>query len=419
MRSPLDSGFDPEGHPAICARQADAGFLAAALVASRQDVLATFSAFEAALPGLTVPQQDSLNPPLWELGHMGWFQEFWIARNPQRAFGHRANADAPRSTPQRADADALYDSGKVPHASRWSLPLPGAQATSADLATQLEQTLAHLQTVSHQSPQQADALYFFRLALLHEDMHHEAALHTAQNLGVAVGDARWQASAVKTASKPIPLAACDFVLGSQPHGLSAGFVFDNELTAHKVALPATQIDSQVLRWAEYLPFVEDGGYANPRWWCEAGQAWLAAEKPTSPRYTRREGWTWQRCAYGVWQNLDLHLPACHLTAFEASAWCRWAGRRLPSEAEWERAAVNLPADFDWGQVWEWTASAFLPYPGFVAHPYRDYSAPWFGPRWVLRGGSFMTQARMRHPRYRNFFAAHRNDVPAGFRTCSL
>jgi EgtB-related family protein len=92
---------------------------------------------------------------------------------------------------------------------------------------------------------------------------------------------------------------------------------------------------------------------------------------------------------------------------------------LPTEAEWERAALQRPDEFAWGQVWEWTASPFLPYPGFEAHPYRDYSAPWFGSRRVLRGGSFMTQPRMRHPRYRNFFMAHRNDVPAGFRSCRL
>ena len=113
----------------------------------------------------------------------------------------------------------------------------------------------------------------------------------------------------------------------------------------------------------------------------------------------------------------------HLNAFEAQAFCTWAGRRLPTEAEWECAALTLDntlADpFQWGDVWEWTASPFAPYPGFVAHPYRDYSQPWFDGRPVLRGGSFGTQPRMKHPRYRNYFPAERNDIFAGFRTCAV
>jgi EgtB-related family protein len=112
-------------------------------------------------------------------------------------------------------------------------------------------------------------------------------------------------------------------------------------------------------------------------------------------------------------------PAAHVTRHEADAWCRWAGRRLPTEAEWERAAVTQPQAMRWGDVWEWTASPFAPYPGFEAHPYRDYSAPWFDGRPVLRGASFMTQPRMKHPRYRNYFPAYRNDVPAGFRSCAI
>ena len=393
------------------ARNADAAWLAASLRASRQDTLSTFATLEHSLAQLTVPQRETLNPPLWELGHIGWFQEFWIGRNPLRFAGAAADPDAPRLPGVRAQSDALYDSSKVPHDTRWSLPLPGADGTRGDLAEQLQGTLAWLREAEGSDA----ALYFFRLALFHEDMHHEAALYMAQSLGVPIDDPRWQAAALPDEGRQLSFEAGPWSLGKA----GPGFAFDNELASHTAALPATSIDCRVMRWAEFLPFVESSGYQQPQWWDDAGAAWMAAERPLAPRYLRREGATWQQWRHGTWRALDLRQPACHLTAHEAQAWCRWAGRRLPTEAEWERAAIERPGEFAWGQVWEWTASPFLPYPGFEPHPYRDYSAPWFGTRRVLRGASFMTQPRMRHPRYRNFFMAQRNDVPAGFRSCQM
>ncbi len=196
---------DLNSSPAEQARRGDAIALAAALQASRRDTLATFAAYESALPGLRVPQHAELNPPLWELGHIGWFQDFWLARSPNHAQGHRADPNAPRRAARRADADALYDSSRVPHDSRWALPLPDAETTRADLQAQLETSLELLGTVDDASAARDDALYFFRLALLHEDMHHEAALYMAQALGVPITDARWQAV-------NLPLPACAPVL---------------------------------------------------------------------------------------------------------------------------------------------------------------------------------------------------------------
>ncbi|HOB96548.1 MAG TPA: selenoneine synthase SenA [Aquabacterium sp.] len=392
-------------------RTADASTLAAALQASRQDTLAHVARLRAALPGLQVPQRPTLNPPLWELGHIGWFQEFWLARNPQRADGASADPLAPRAAPLRPGADALYDSSAVPHASRWTLPLPDADATLADLAAQLQQTLRLLASAGADDA----ALYFFRLALAHEDMHHEAGLYMAQALGIAVDDARWQAPRLAGPPAPLSFVAGAWLLGSR----GPGFAFDNEQGAHAVDLPATCIDAQAVRWAEFLPFAEAGGYADARLWTAAGNAWRLATGATTPLHLRRIDGAWQQWRHGRWQALDLAEPACHLTAHEAAAWCRWAGRRLPAEAEWERAAVTGGPAFRWGDAWEWTASTFAPFPGFTAHPYRDYSQPWFDGRPVLRGGSFLTQPRMKHPRYRNFFPSHRNDVPAGFRSCAL
>ncbi|MBL8344536.1 MAG: SUMF1/EgtB/PvdO family nonheme iron enzyme [Rubrivivax sp.] len=402
---------------AVTAREGRAEDLTLALRESRRDTLATFGAYEAALPDLLVPQRAELNPPLWELGHIGWFQEFWIGRNPARHLGPRADPDTPRRPPGRAHADALYHSSQVPHGTRWSLPLPTAQATRADLAGQLAQTLQCLEDL----PDEDEALYFHRLALLHEDMHHEAALYMAQGLGIAIADPRWQPRALPAPRGELAFDAGTWTLG-MPH--PRGFAFDNEVGAAEVEVPALRIDAQVVRWGEFMPFVDEGGYEARRFWSEAGWAWLQARAATearSPRHVRRAlglgGWECWR--HGRWIPLDPCLAARHLTLHEAEAWCRWAGRRLPSEAEWERAALTRPEAFEWGEVWEWTASPFQPFVGFEPHPYRDYSAPWFDGRPVLRGASFMTQPRMKHPRYRNFFQAHRNDVPAGFRSCAI
>ena len=393
------------------ARRGDARALAVALQGSRRDTLATLAHYEAAFgPALAVPQRPTLNPPRWELGHIGWFQEFWIARNPQRHRGVRADPGAARPPSIRANGDALYDSSRVAHATRWGLPLPDAEATRADLARQLDTTLQLLAATADED----DALYFFRLALAHEDMHHEAALYMARHLDIDGPDARWAPRRSAQPAGELDVPAGLHRLGSQ----GPGFVFDNELAAQQLPVEAFCIDRRARTWRDVLPFAEAGGYADARWWTEAGWQWRQQSGATAPRYLRRDGDTWLERRHGRWQPLDLDLPASHLTAHEAAAWCRWAGRRLPTELEWERAAALHPQAFEWGQVWEWTASAFAPYPGFEPHPYRDYSAPWFDGRQVLRGASHLTQPRLRHPGYRNFFTADRNDIAAGLRSCA-
>ena len=380
--------------------------------------MATFAALQSALTdsGRCVPQQPRFNPPLWELGHIGWFQAHWLARQPEaeRRRGWDADPDVRRLPAPRRNADALYDSSHVRHPTRWRLPLPAADATRADLQQQLDDSLALIAGL----PDDDRALYFARLVLLHEDMHHEAALYMAQSLGLSITDRRWQAAPLPEPGAALVFDAARWQLGSES---GDGFAFDNELPAHATDVGAVAIDAQVVRWAEYLPFIEQGGYADRSQWSEAGRAWLAQQPATAqPLHLQRDAsGAWQRCVFGTWQMLDPALPACHLTAFEAEAWCAWAGRRLPTEGEWERAALTRPEDFLWGDVWEWTASRFDAYPGFVPHPYRDYSAPFFGSRPVLRGASFATQPRLRHARYRNYFNADRNDIFAGFRSCAL
>jgi gamma-glutamyl hercynylcysteine S-oxide synthase len=420
---PDSNFFVQRWQAAHAARTANAGALAVMLQQSRARTLALVEAYQASLgDSLVVPYSPQLNPPLWELGHIGWFQEFWLARNPQRALGVLADPEVPRRDSLLAQADSLYNSSLVPHTSRWHLPLPNLQVTQAFLKDSLAATLALLAS----EPEDDAALYFYRLALFHEDMHGEAAVYMAQALGIELPPhlrgARGQDTRPRLDALSLP--AIVWTLGyardSQPVSQAPGFAFDNELSPYEVSLNSYSIDSKPVSWARYLPFVEAGGYEDPSHWSLEGWPWRCAQTQACPRYLRRSAAGasnsgWERQLFGQWQTLDVTAPACHLSFFEAQAWCSWAGRQLPTEAQWECAAMTAP-DFHWGSVWEWTASTFNPYPGFVPHPYRDYSAPWFGDRPVLRGASSATSERMAHPRYRNYFTPERNDLHAGFRS---
>lgn len=401
---------------ATAARHADADLLRSALADTRARLLRQFAAYERALgaSGYAVPLSAELNPPLWELGHVGWFEEYWIARFGQRHLGIDSDPATPRAASVVARADAMYHSGLVPHDSRWRLDLPDADRTQRDLQRIRERTLRLLDIAGGDDA----ALYFFRLALFHEDMHREAWVYMAQTLGFEPDVEQVGPLASPLDGQRWQLPGGTVAIGSEP----GGFAFDNELGRHELRLADFEIDRAPVSWARYLEFVQAGGYAEPRWWTPEGWAWRKACNAAGPRYlAREEGGPWMQRRFGRLTELDVAAPALHLTAHEARAWCRWAGRRLPTEAEWEHAAAcagSTGEAFDWGQVWEWTASAFTPYPGFEPHPYRDYSAPWFDGRPVLRGASFATAPRMRSARYRNFFPAERNDIFAGFRSCA-
>jgi gamma-glutamyl hercynylcysteine S-oxide synthase len=381
----------------------------AALLAARGRTLSLAEDFQRASgtahPG--IPYAPELNPPLWELGHVAWFQEWWIARNRQRAHGVACDPGHERAPSLLPLADAWYDSSRVAHRTRWELPLPDRHATRDYLDRTLAQTLELLDALAPDAND--ELLYFFRLVTLHEEMHAEAATYMAETLGIAVRAA--PPPGIQADAAQLQLPAQRVRIGSG----AAGFAFDNELHSHEVALDSVSIDAQPVSWARFLPFVEAGGYEQRQWWSDAGTEWLGRQPARHPARLQLAGGAWQQRRGGRWLPLDPQHAAVHLSAHEADAWCRWAGRRLPSEAEWECAAHTLAA-FSWGQVWEWTASVFEPYPGFEPHPYRDYSAPWFGSRRVLRGACPATSPALAHARYRNFFEPHRNDTFAGFRS---
>ncbi len=394
-------------------------------------------------PQLFGPKLPIVNPVLWELGHVAWFQERWCLR---------LRADESLSESLLDGADVLYDSATVEHDTRWDLPLPSRSATLDYQDLVLERVLARLE----REPDNEWFLYFAQLASFHEDMHAEAFHYTRQTLGYP--DPLNGAPAAK--AKKLEGDA-EIPGGTYPVGASrnSGFHFDNEKWAHPVQLRPFRIARAAVTNRQFLEFVREGGYRRREWWSDEGWRWKEEARAAAPRYwAEKDGVRLER-RFDKWVKLEDELPVMHVNWHEANAYCRYARRRLPSEAEWEvaasfsgdgarrrypwgeRAGDGTPANLGGsgrapvgafaegdsfggcrqmlGNVWEWTSSVFGPYPGFVCDPYREYSEPWFGTHKVLRGGSFTTPARLVSNTWRNFYTPDRGDVFAGFRTCAL
>jgi len=352
-----------------------------------------------------VPYHPGINPPRWEYGHLAWFTEWWVLRD---AYWNERDELVTRAPSMLRGADDWFDSGRIPHADRWTLDLPALDEVQAYVQRVLDAVRAKLSATDVRD------VYAFRLALFHEDMHGEALAYMRQTL-----DYSWPLPdgmpSLGVPSGDVAIPGGVFAVGSTRDD---AFVFDNEKWAHEVTLSPVSMSRQCVSNASYAEFVDAGGYRSTQWWSEQGRAWLAAQGITQPVRWRNARGRWEHRWFRRWEPLPHEAPVCHVNAYEAEAYCRWANRRLPTEAEWERAAtLDL---IDWGgSVWEWMADDFAPYPGFVADRYRDYSAPWFHTHRNVRGGSFVTRPRMRHPRYRNFYLPHRNDIFVGFRTCAL
>jgi iron(II)-dependent oxidoreductase len=323
------------------------------------------------------PKLAIVNPPLWEIGHVSWFQERWCLREQ----GSAALKDS-----ILANADALYDSSAVAHDTRWDLPLPDLRATRAYGEEVLELVRKRLK----RRPDDETLHYFVRLATFHEDMHAEAFLYTRQTLSYP--EVAAEPASPAASREDLSFDKQTFHLGAKEGG---PFVFDNEKWGHEVTVGPFRIARSLVSNAEYAAFVEAGGNV--------------------PRYWKKQDGGWRERRFARWRPLAPEEPVRHVSWTEAQAYCAWARRRLPTEAEWECASGSL----DYGQLWEWTESTFQPYPGFVRDPYKEYSEPWFGTHKVLRGASFAAPARLLRPTFRNFYMPERADVFCGFRTCAL
>lgn len=402
------------------------------------------------------PYLPIVNPPIWEIAHVAWFAEWFVLR---RLHGRQPLID---------DADARYDSGAVPHRTRWRLDFPDPSTTRA-YVHQVGEAVA---AVVHDDGGLDSTAHFAAYAVAHHDAHVEALTYTRQTLAwpapsVPVSPDVADRPSASPSAKNVGDASGDRRVdgGRLLLGASRGqpFVVDNERWAHAVDLEPFEMAVSPVTVAEFAEFVDAGGYTTPALWSPEGWAWREANQVEAPAYWRRGPDGWERRVYDAWYPVAGYAdhPMVHVSWWEAEAFCTWAGRRLPTEAEWEMAATTGPdgvkhwwfpwgdrdpvpgeaaldglpggtvpvngcpgGDGPWGHrqlignVWEWTSSTFGPYPHFEPDAYRDNSEPWFGSRKVLRGGSWATRNRYVRSTFRNYFTPDRRDVFAGFRTCA-
>ncbi|MEU9419320.1 ergothioneine biosynthesis protein EgtB [Streptomyces sp. NPDC048272] len=396
---------------------------------------------------LTAQHSPLMSPLVWDLAHIGNMEELWLLRNV-----------AGRES-MRPEIDPLYDAFEHPRSERPKLPLLGPEEARRYAAEVRGRVFDLLERTPLEGTELLSGGYVFGMIAQHEQQHDETMLITHQLR---------RGAAVLTAPDPDPpqgppLAASEVLVPGGPFtmGTSAEpWSLDNERPAHTRDTAPYWIDTAPVTNADYQAFMADGGYREPRWWAAEGWEQIRAHGIEAPLFWHREGDAWSRRRFGVTEAVPDDEPVLHVSWYEADAYARWAGRRLPTETEWEKAARYDPgtgrsARYPWGDadptpthanlgqrhlrpasagsypagasplgvrqligdVWEWTASDFLPYPGFRPFPYREYSEVFFGPEHkVLRGGSFAVDQVACRGTFRNWDLPVRRQIFAGFRT---
>ncbi len=414
--------------------------IAAELIAARERSL-----------GLTVGALDDqdliaqvspiMSPLVWDLAHIGNYEEQWLLRAA-------AGADA-----LRPDIDDIYDAFEHPRAERPELPLLSPAESRRYIGEVRERVLDALERLPLTGAL-AGGGFVFNMVIQHEHMHDETMLatHQLRTGAPALLDPPGNAPPRGAAGGEILVPGGPFLMGtSDDHA-----AFDNERPGHTVDVPSFFIDATPVSNAAYAAFVEDGGYGDPRWWHPGGREWLVTSGKRTPAYWSRDGDAWQRRRLGRTEPLPMNEPVQHVCWYEADAYARWAGKRLPTEAEWEKAASWDPIAgrkrrLPWGDsgehanvgqrllhpapvgsypdgasaygvqqmigdVWEWTSTDFHGHPGFRSFPYKEYSEVFFGSDYkVLKGGSWATHPVSARPTFRNWDYPIRRQIFAGLR----
>jgi iron(II)-dependent oxidoreductase len=410
MTDPRCSVDDP-----VAARTAGADWLSLALIDARNHTLRWLAAIEAA-PAGALGGAAGGPPALWWAGHAAWFADWWILRHVHASRGEAGDPDRPRLASAWDGSDHFFHAERRAAAAQIELP-PAAEVRSW-MADTLEAVLDLLSGAGDSD----DALCLYRQALRQEDRVGETLAVIADGLDVA--DAPWPVVPACADPGPLWLPAQTWQLGSVPGGMVPG----PERWAQAVPLPEFEIDGRAVSWARYAEFVADGGYDAPQWWSPAGWAWAQRTQRRAPRTVAEFGQGVVIQSRGRLLRVPAVQAAAHVSRHEAEAWCAWAGRRLPIEAEWEAAAIGAAArGFVGGEVLEWVAGRARSLVDLRAassgtHPSVDPPGEFDrlppAPAGMLRGACVFTPRRAAHPKARRFAPLEEDLLPTGFRSCA-